>query len=118
MVGSPRDVMQRSQLFSAGSPVVSPSKAADSFKKFQPRSEKQGKPAIDEVKDFIYQPKKFMCKKHKETEVEYCCGINETFYCKLCLPLHNGHEDAVLADICHSIQEDVIKLKHSYIEKK
>lgn len=73
---------------------------------------------IDELNTFNYHPKKFFCKKHKETEIDYCCMINETFYCKLCLPSHYGHEDLVLADVCHQIQTDVIKLKHAYIQKK
>lgn len=59
-----------------------------------------------------------MCKKHKETEVEYCCRLNETFFCRLCLPSHQNHDDLVLADVAKQIQEDVIKLKHSYIAKK
>ena len=73
---------------------------------------------INELKDFSYMPRKLFCKKHKETEVEFCCTLNETFYCKLCLPSHNNHGDMVLAEVSHQIQQDVIKLKHSYIAKK
>lgn len=58
---------------------------------------------LDEVKDFVYMPKKFMCPKHKETEIEFCCQINETFYCKLCMPSHSGHDDIVLAEVCKQL---------------
>lgn len=36
-----------------------------------PRTEKEKfkKKMLDEMKDFNYVPKKFMCKKHKNTEV-------------------------------------------------
>ncbi len=54
---------------------------------------------INEIKDFTYLPKKFFCKKHKETEVEFCCTLNETFYCKLCLPTHANHDDMILAEV-------------------
>jgi len=127
------DQMQRSGLFglgSMGSMIQSPGRPypslerargpSESFKKFVPRFEKEKikKQFLDEMKDFNYVPKKFMCKKHRETEVEFCCRINETFFCKLCLPTHAGHDDLVLAEICKEIQEDVIKLKHQYIAKK
>lgn len=92
----------------------------ETFKKFQPRSEKKRvkKGLLDEIADFIYTPRRFFCPKHKDTEIEYCCKINEAFYCKLCLPLHHGHDDLVLAETCRQIQEDVIKLKHAYVSKK
>jgi len=73
---------------------------------------------LDEVSDFSYNPKKYFCKKHHNLEIEYCCKINESFYCKLCVGGHVGHEDTILADISRQIQEDVIKLKHSYIAKR
>ena len=43
----------------------------ESFKKFMPRSDKEQfkKQIIDEIKDFTYVPKKFYCKKHKNSEV-------------------------------------------------
>ena len=44
--------------------------------------------AVDEIADFEYVPKKFYCHKHKETEIDYCCTLNEQFFCKLCLPSH------------------------------
>lgn len=93
---------------------------AESFKKFMPRSEKKkkAKDMLDELSDFMYTPRRFFCQKHKDTEIEYCCKINEKFYCRLCLPGHHGHDDTVLVDICRQIQEDVIKLKHTYISKK
>ncbi|CDW89554.1 UNKNOWN [Stylonychia lemnae] len=123
--GGPMESMQRSALFNIGSgmgsPIQSPPKGpADTFKKFMPRSEKEKfkKQIIDEIRDFVYVPKKFFCKKHKQTEVEYCCAINETFFCKLCLPTHQGHDDLVLSEICDQIQQDVIKLKHTYKAKK
>ena len=73
---------------------------------------------LNEVSDFTYNPRQFFCQKHKDTDIEYCCKINEKFYCRLCLPAHNGHDDLVLVEICRQIQEDVIKLKHSYIAKR
>ncbi len=92
----------------------------DTFKKFRPRAEKikREQEILDEVKAFSYNPKRFFCKNHKDTEIEYCCKINETFYCKLCAHKHKGHDDTVLADICQQVQQDVIKLKHSYVAKK
>lgn len=58
---------------------------------------------LKEIEDFEYMPKKFFCNKHRETEIEFCCTINETFYCKLCLPSHRGHDDIVLAEVCKQI---------------
>ncbi len=74
----------------------------DTFKKFKPRSEKHklSKTVMNELNDFAYNPKKFFCQKHKDTEIEYCCKINETFYCRLCAHNHKGHDDLVLADVC------------------
>jgi len=73
----------------------------ESFKKFMPRSEKKKnkKDMIDELQDFMYVPRRFFCKKHKDTEIEYCCKINENFYCRLCMPAHSGHDDTVLAEV-------------------
>ena len=55
-----------------------------------PRTEKADmkRKAVDEIADFEYVPKKFYCHKHKETEIDYCCTLNEQFFCKLCLPSH------------------------------
>lgn len=73
---------------------------------------------INEIEDFNYVPQKFFCKKHREQEVEFCCSLNETFYCRLCQPTHSGHDDIVLAEVCKQVQEQVIKLKHKYVSKK
>eukprot|EP00347_Sterkiella_histriomuscorum_P012972 403366506 len=104
-----------------GSPIQSPQKAiTESFKKFMPRSEKEKfkQKMLEEIKDFQYHPKRFMCKKHKNSEVQFCCSINETFFCKLCMPQHQGHDDMVLSQVCEDIQHEVIKLKHTYKAKK
>lgn len=34
------------------------------------------------------------------------------------MPKHQGHDDVTLSDICRKVQEEVIKLKHTYVEKK
>lgn len=96
------------------SPNASPTKR---FSKFVPRAQKKElkNQMINEMQEFMYTPKKLFCPKHKDTEIEFCCVINETFYCKLCIPNHLGHDDLVLADVCKSVQEDVIKLKHTYV---
>lgn len=92
----------------------------ETFKKFKTRTEKQrtAQTVLDEMNHFSYNPKRFFCQRHKDTEIEYCCKINETFYCRLCVPNHKGHDDLVLADVCQQVQQDVIKLKHSYIARK
>ena len=58
---------------------------------------------LNEIEDFQYMPKKFYCSKHTDYEIEFCCSINETFYCKQCLPSHMGHDDCVLAETCKNI---------------
>jgi len=70
--------------------------------KFKSRAVKEAKKQrqIRDIQDFHYKPKKFYCKTHKSEEVEYCCVLNESFYCRLCLPRHDQHGDVVLAEAC------------------
>jgi len=70
------------------------------FKKFEPREETEGaNDGLDYGKDFSFNPAKFYCKYHRGYEVEFCCEINNTFYCKKCQPEHQEHKDRVLASI-------------------
>lgn len=69
--------------------------------------------------DFTFNPKKFFCKKHPNMEIEFCCEINEEFYCKKCLPDHEGHKtDKVLNSILLGLQERLQDLKQNYQTKK
>ena len=55
------------------------------FKQFQPRATEPGLNAgMNYESDFSFNPQKFFCKTHTSNEVEFCCEINNTFYCKKC----------------------------------
>lgn len=94
---------------------MNPTEKAYKFPKFELNSEQGG---LDFSKDFTFNPKKFYCKLHPGAEVEFVCEINGGFYCRQCLPKHEGHSDRVLAKICHEVQEQIIELKNAYIAKK
>ena len=51
--------------------------------------------------------------------MEFCCEINNTFYCKKCQPEHLEHRgDRVLAMIPYSLQQQLVSLKTIYAQKK
>jgi len=55
------------------------------FSKFVPRSANPDNNAgLNYGDDFTFNPTKFYCKQHTSNEVEFCCEINNTFYCKKC----------------------------------
>jgi hypothetical protein len=117
-VGNKRsDVMSSGR---SGRPVVVESRDAPKFEKFVPRFEKEQsrKHMLDEVADFQLMPQKFMCQKHREEPVEFVSTLNETFFCKLCLPKFHNHDNVVLADKYLEVQTDLVKLRHTYLEKK
>lgn len=74
------------------------------LKKFEPRDETEGaNDGLDYGKDFSFNPAKFYCKYHRGYEVEFCCEINNAFYCKKCQPEHREHKDRVLASIPYDL---------------
>jgi len=70
------------------------------FEKFVPRFEKKKNKALflDSIKDFQFQPEKFFCQRHRDEPIEYVSTLNETFFCKLCLPKFHNHDNVVLSD--------------------
>lgn len=90
------------------------------FEKFVPRFEKEKtkKAMLDCIQDFQFLPEKFYCRKHSDQPIEYVSTLNETFFCKLCLPNFRNHDNVVLSDKYLQVQEQLVKLRHTYIEKR
>lgn len=59
-----------------------------------------------------------MCKKHRDTPIEFFCNISNEFYCKLCAKNHSGHNDICVAKISNEVQESLVQLKHIYLTKR
>ena len=59
-----------------------------------------------------------VCKKHKETPIEFYCHTSNEFYCRLCAGLHGGHNDVPIAEIADELQKNLFELKHIYLTKR
>ena len=89
------------------------------FQKFEPRQEIEGaNDGLEYGMDFSFNPTKFYCKHHPTYEAEFCCEINNSFYCKKCQPDHREHRDRVLASIPYELQKKLIQLRNTYSQKK
>lgn len=58
------------------------------------------------------------CKKHRASPVEFVCAISGEFFCRLCAPSHEGHDDQSMAVSSNEIQEQMTQLKHTYLSKR
>jgi hypothetical protein len=70
-------------------PSNEPMQQTAEFKKFE-LTEDRG---LNFDTDFMLNPKKFFCKKHPSSEIEFCCEIREEFYCRKCVGDHEGHKN-------------------------
>jgi len=59
-----------------------------------------------------------VCKKHRETPIEFYCHASNEFYCRLCAGKHIGHNDVPIAEIANEVQSALFELKHIYLTKR
>jgi len=55
-------------------------------------------------KAFGIEPKRAqMCKKHRDTQVEFYCEVENIFYCRRCAKEHTGHDDKCVSEIANDV---------------
>jgi hypothetical protein len=68
---------------------------------------------------FGINPKKMqICKKHRSMPIEFVCNISEEFYCRMCGPSHEGHDDHSMSVHANEVQKSITTLKHLYLTKR
>jgi hypothetical protein len=90
------------------------------FSAFQPKNLPKDNlhPALL-TQSFGLKPKKMnMCKRHKNSPVEFYCDLSGDFFCKLCAKQHRGHDDHSIHETAAEVQESLTGLKHLYLTKR
>jgi hypothetical protein len=45
-----------------------------------------------------------VCKKHRDTPIEFYCQMSNEFFCKICAKDHQGHHDICIAEVSDDVQ--------------
>jgi hypothetical protein len=59
-----------------------------------------------------------MCRKHRDTPVEFYSEVQNTFFCRRCAKDFAGHDVKCISDIASDVQNSLTGLKHLYLTKR